>query len=134
MSGGEHADTFDMIPSRRLHDTAGAPVSSAADRRTSGRLRCQDITTSLGHVLDISAGGMRVLSRRKPWIGVGSPYQCTVHTPLGTFTAETRIARVERRGIGRFEIGLSIENATPEVRQTLNLIARSLCKPYSGYR
>lgn len=123
-----------MILSRRLTESAGAPTPVALDRRIAGRLNCQDITSSLGRVIDISAGGFRVTARRRPWIGVGASYQCTMHTPLGALALDTRITRIDRKGMGRFDIGLAIENATPETRQTLNLIARSLCKPYSIFR
>ena len=123
-----------MIPSYRLSEAAGAPTPASNDRRNSGRLVCQDIVTSLGRVIDISAGGFRVAARRKPWVAVGAAYECTVHSPLGSFTVPTRVMRVERKGIGRYDIGLAIEDASPVVRETLNLIARSLCRPYSPYR
>ena len=122
-----------MIPSRRLTEAVGAPTPINQDRRNSGRLLCQDIMTSLGRVVDISAGGFRISSRRKPWVTVGAPYECTVHSPLGTFTVPTRVTRVERKGIGRFDIGLAIEDASPQIREALNLIARSLCRPYTPY-
>lgn len=123
-----------MILSRRLTEAAGAPTPVSNDRRSAGRLLCQDITSSLGRIIDISAGGFRVAAKRKPWIGVGALYQCTIHSPLGAFTLGTRITRIDRKGMGRFDIGLAIEDATPETRQTLNLIARSLSRPYSIYR
>lgn len=127
-------DELSMILSRHLTEAAGAPTTIIIERRTAGRLLCQDITSSLGRVTDISAGGLRIMATRRPWLGVGAPYQCTLHTPIGTFVLGTSVTRIDRKGMGRFEIGLCIEHAEPEIRQTLNMIARSLCKPYSIMR
>ncbi len=123
-----------MIPAQRLSEAAGAPSPAGSDRRRFGRLNCQEITSSLGFVSDLSGGGLRVLSRRKPCLAEGAPYECTLHTPLGTLTVPTRIARIRKHGYARFEIGLQFEELSPESRQTLNLLARSLAQPLPRLR
>ncbi len=75
-----------------------------------------------------------MLSRRKPWLSEGAPYECTLHTPLGTLTVPTRIARIRKHSYARFEIGLQFEDLAPEARQTLNLLARSLAQPLPRLR
>jgi hypothetical protein len=53
-----------VMPSPSLAHSRAAQVSPGVDRRMRGRVRQQGVVSNLGVVLDLSAGGMRILSTK----------------------------------------------------------------------
>jgi hypothetical protein len=106
---------FRILPrlGKRLRDTA-----QRLPRRT-GRLTQQALTCNLGQVLDISAGGMRVITKRVPRRPVN--IQLAGHALPGPLTAVTQWSK--RKGFFCHEVGLKFENVTPQVAKHLTNIA-----------
>jgi hypothetical protein len=112
---GAH-DAIPHHPEFALSPKPGAPRTS---RRRFGRLPQESLQCNLGLVIDISAGGMRVLTRSKPRNNI----HITLHGyPLpGPLVAN--VTWVKRAGLFMREIGLCFEGVTPEMAQVLTGIA-----------
>jgi hypothetical protein len=97
----------------------GEQPSDRATRRKFGRLPQDTLKSNLGAVLDISAGGMRVLCHRVPR-GQVEIYLLDNQLP-GRLMAE--VSWSKRVGLFKFEVGLRFENLTPSMSQCLTSIA-----------
>lgn len=109
----------------KLNNSA-AGVTPIENRRRSGRLRCEAVRCSMGEVIDISAGGMRVFRRNRPGAHAGDTVTVTLDAMGHQIKAPVRICRVDCQGLFKVEIGLEFTQLTPELRATLNEIARSV--------
>jgi hypothetical protein len=91
----------------------------SGSRRRFGRLPQEALQCNLGAVLDISAGGMRVLTRSKP---SGKIEIVLKGYPMpGRLVAS--VSWVKRAGLFMREVGLCFENLSPEMSQALTSIA-----------
>jgi hypothetical protein len=100
------------------------PAGSPENLRQFGRLRCQDVECSLGTVLDISRGGMRVRMIRKLPRKIGA---FTVRlAAMGLEAYVTCTVRWTRTlGLLRHEVGLAFEPVDEKTARVLTDIARS---------
>lgn len=87
-----------------------------ANQRQTGRLPQESLASSLGPVLDFSAGGMRVCVRRVPkgtidieLIGLG-----------GRATVKAEVIWTRRVGLFKRMVGLRFLNVDPATQATLN--------------
>src|SRR5262245_19487678 len=90
-------------------------------RRAPGRVSQEQLGSSLGPVLDLSTGGMRVLAIRPP-----PPEESLVVRLLsGTVCLDLtcRVAWSRRLGFRRFEVGLSFADVDSEVARILSRIS-----------
>ncbi len=94
-------------------------VKTAPARRKQGRLEQESLVSSLGQVLDLSAGGMRVLTRKPP--------KGEIHIELrglgDTITLVAQVAWSKKIGLLKYEVGLVFLNVTPERVQKLTNLA-----------
>jgi|GEM_PF-3594664 len=98
---------------------------SARDARKFGRVRVEETKSSLGEVLDISGGGMRVRSNHRLRFKLGQIVDVGIASPHGNTVARARIVWLVRNGWRRSEVGCEFLGLTPEARETLRLIGRS---------
>jgi hypothetical protein len=104
------ASDLPMLPA------VGGPKGS---RRRSGRLPQESLQCNLGTVLDISAGGMRVLTRAKPSGRLNVVLQgYPLPEPLAAEVAWTK-----RSGLFMREVGLCFHDVSPQMAQFLTRIA-----------
>jgi hypothetical protein len=96
----------------------------AANYRRHGRLLCQDISCSLGAVLDISASGMRVRSGTKPPLS-GQQLTLTLETLDACVLISATVVWSRRSGIFRHDVGLEFGELSKDVRSLLNQLARA---------
>lgn len=97
---------------------------SSDNRRRHGRVRMQDITCSLGDVLDLSASGLRV--RAKVAIpAVGTRFSVKIGGLDNTFYVSCVVKWSRRVGLMSREAGLEFDELTAEQRRSLNLLART---------
>jgi hypothetical protein len=124
----EHFQGSEHLPPRQASDLPplkdiGAPGAPAGpggkSRRRSGRLPQEALMSNLGLVLDLSGGGMCVLTRSPPK-GV---VQVTLegHPLPGPLYATVTWSK--RVGLFMRELGLRFESVTPETSQVLTQIA-----------
>lgn len=89
------------------------------DRRRQGRLPLDDVTCSLGRILDLSAGGMRIECRKR--------YSGRVAADLidqeGHIMVWTTVAWIKRRGLFKFEIGFVFEDIDGTIAKRLTKLA-----------
>ena len=113
--GGERSDSAAHI------NRAGVtgPWGRNATRRRTGRLPQESLVSNLGPVLDISIGGMRVISR--------SPLRGTVTVQFGAYSLPERLDATvtwsKRTGLFSREVGLRFENVSPRLCAVLTQIA-----------
>lgn len=95
------------------------PQGGGASRRRTGRLPQEALVCNLGLILDISVGGMRVMSR--------TPHSGVVNVKFRDYpTPEPLLATVtwsKRAGIFMREMGLRFENVSPQMSSVLTQIA-----------
>lgn len=108
--------TFEIPPQLR---------SSRSNARRCGRVRCQWTLCNIGEVIDISATGMRIRSRRKPAAQNGSRIAVIVEGIDGSFDVSGRIVWRKKVGFFRWEVGVELDEPSADVRKGLSLIARS---------
>jgi hypothetical protein len=88
-------------------------------KRRFGRLPQETLMSNIGAVLDLSAGGMRIVCRRLPPARIAITLKG--YTLPGPLVAEISWSR--RVGLFRQEVGLRFEDVSPEVTQMLTTIA-----------
>ena len=96
----------------------------ATCRRRYGRVRVGNVRCTLGRVMDISAGGMRVLNRSMTPVKAGAVIPVQVEALEGWVQASVRVAWVRPAGMFRQEMGLEIVEIEEEGRQALLELAR----------
>ena len=98
---------------------------SARDARKFGRVKVEFTNSSLGDVLDISGGGMRVRSTHRLRFKLGDVVDIGIGSPHGKAVARARIVWLVKNGWRRTDLGCEFLGLTPEARETLRLIGRS---------
>ncbi len=92
-----------------------ARVRQACEKRRWGRIRTSVLPCNLGRVLDISAGGLRVISRK--------PLEGTVEVLLGEpqhrVALQAKVAWQRQVSRREFESGLYFGEIAPDVRARL---------------
>ena len=88
-------------------------------RRIPGRLQQDSLECELGPVLDLSAGGMRVLSTRR----VDGEVNVSLRGEQVDLKIRCRIAWIRRLGFRRHELGLTFLDLDDEVSKILTRIA-----------
>jgi c-di-GMP-binding flagellar brake protein YcgR len=101
---------------------AGPTAKGSDQRRRFGRRLQSELECSLGPVLDISAGGMRILSSRVPR---REPFDVMVHDESNPVTLKAKVAWVKKRFLGRPEVGLEFIDVDGETRDKLTRISSS---------
>lgn len=113
-----------MFDHRRPYLRDASADQQAVNGRRYGRVLCQDVKCTLGTVLDISAGGMRVRSRRKP-PKPGTTLVVGLRALGGEIVVECTVKWTRARGLLFHESGLQFMESTPEMRRALVELARA---------
>lgn len=92
-------------------------------RRRSGRLSCSMANCTLGDVMDISMGGMRVKSSIK--LEKGQRVIVTVGTPAGPMPVQCTVMWVKRAKLFWHTMGLQFENLNLQGQRIMREFARS---------
>ncbi len=105
---------FNPIPQLLKHDC----------RRAHGRVMCEMVTCSLGEVLDACAAGLRVRSAKPYEFANGDIVVFTINGEDKPLEFKGRVIWTKKRGIRRFEMGLSFIELTSECREALAQLAQ----------
>lgn len=111
------------MPVKKVSKLDVQPTSR--DPRKFGRVKVEFTKSTLGEVLDISGGGMRVRSTRGFRCKLGSIVDIGIQSPEGPAVARARVVWVTKKGWRRHELGCEFLGLTPEARSMLNRIGRS---------
>lgn len=96
-----------------------------SNARRHGRLQTRDLTCSLGEVLDISASGMRVVTKSIRSVHAGEQAACSVGSVHGSFSIYVRVAWARRVSLAKWELGIEFVDPTPAASEVLSRIARA---------
>jgi len=105
-------------------DTPGHECAAPENRRRFGRLRAWEVRTSLGRVLDLSGGGMRVESRWPIRLKPGRAAEVSLVSEVGEFRVNVRVAWVRPGGLLLYRAGLEFTELTPRQCAMLTHLAR----------
>jgi hypothetical protein len=92
-------------------------------RRRHGRLACAMASSTLGEVMDVSAGGMRVKSSIN--LEVGQSVIVTVGTPIGPMPVQCTVMWVKRSKLFWYQMGVRFENLNEQGRKIMREFARA---------
>ncbi len=92
---------------------------SRTERRKSGRLKGETVACNLGSVINLSAGGLRLLSRRR-LNGILSVELWDTHRGL---RLRGKVIWCRRIGFRKHEVGVGLLNITPDIAGKLAAIA-----------
>ena len=104
---------------------ANDPESAAQERRRYGRLKTEGTESSMGQVLDISAGGMRVVRKGALPVHEGEKFRVDLQVDKEIIELDVHVRRVRKLGRRKFEFGLEFINLGDEDRMKLIRLARS---------
>ncbi len=95
---------------------AFAQEEGDSNRRRRGRVKSTgSVTSNLGSVLDISSGGLRVLSKTK----VEGEGRVELILPTDRVIVPARVAWCHKVAFRKYVVGLEFINLTPELTQKL---------------
>lgn len=87
---------------RQLAYSAAARVNPGQDRRARGRVRQQGVTSNLGVVIDLSGGGVRILSTT----GFEGKQNVTISCDTDAVDVKAEVVWCRRVGFRRFLVGM----------------------------
>ncbi len=92
-------------------------------KRRHGRIRCQDVECNLGTILDVSASGMRVRSRKS----LAVDKSCAIRLSTSDVCVEIQavVRWCARAGIFAHEAGLEFVTVHDDARRILSELART---------
>jgi hypothetical protein len=103
-----------------------AMTSDKHDNRSRGRMRCNNVETSIGPVLDFSSTGMRVLTKREIKINEDDTLEVRITSAFDPVTVPVAVRWSKKLGWRRYETGVQFVDLTDEARAVLAEIARSV--------
>lgn len=96
-----------------------APPPGADERRAGVRLLQESLMCSLGHVLDLSIGGMRIRASR----ALEGEHEVELKDAEEPLALKAQVAWCHRMGFRKYQVGLLFLDTTPEQRQHLTRLA-----------
>lgn len=92
-------------------------------RRAHGRLSCSKAECTLGEVMDVSAGGMRVKTSIR--LEQGQRVTITVGTPRGPMPVQCTVMWVKRNKLFWYSMGLKFESLCAQGKRLMQEFARA---------
>lgn len=99
-------------------------VELRSDRRRAGRLRTEDLRSTLGQVYDLSCTGIGVIRRGRKIGSVGDGVMVRLTYNDEDLVVSCRIMRIERLGFRRHRYGLQFIDVDAQTQSKLALLAR----------
>jgi hypothetical protein len=118
MQGGwsGQSDAHKIIQRQERTSESGPPRDN---RRSYGRLHCLEIDCNIGPVLDLSAGGMRVISP----VALDGPIDVEMLDVEPDLCVKAQVAWSTRLASGEYEVGLRFVDLTRESAHRLSVLA-----------
>jgi hypothetical protein len=113
------------LPFADVHD-------SRPNRRRHGRLLCDDVRSSLGQVLDLSASGARVRTTGLRQPEKGQTVTLTIEDGHASLVVSGVIVRSVRTGMFHGEVAVEFTGVTPDVHARLMELVRGIAANQSG--
>jgi predicted SPOUT superfamily RNA methylase MTH1 len=119
---------FTDVPDPDSHDDAEPqlePVQGFGSRRRYGRVRIENLRCSLGTVVDLSAGGMRVITSKLSAKKTGERITVELNSSRHSVRLSAQLTWGERIGFRKHIVGLRFCDLSEEERRKIGLIARA---------
>ncbi len=107
--------------SQGIRSTA-ARLRPLSDRRRFGRFKGTRLGCSIGRVIDLSGGGLRIRRSTR----LSSQMDVKLWTAKRQITVLAKVAWVRRLGFRKYEVGLEVRDLTPDTRKDLSTFAAYL--------
>lgn len=101
------------------------PRDDGPQRRRHGRVLCQEVSCSLGPVLDLSASGIRAETKGRIDAEVGEVFAITLDCLGESVGLLAKLVWKKRTGLWRHQVGLEFGALTEPQRKQLSLLARA---------
>ena len=98
--------------------------SAPRGQRREPRFPAPGLKSPLGPVVDLSGRGVRIHGSGRPTVSVGDVIRLTLTSKRDWITLTSRVVRVKRVGLRRFDVGLEFVNPEPGLRAALQSLAR----------
>lgn len=102
-----------------MTEAVAATSVDEKDRRRFGRLRTAELQSSLGRVLDLSGGGMRVESRWPMRLKATDRVLISLVSEAGEVDVRVEVSWVKSLGLFRHQAGLEFRELTAKTRALL---------------
>ena len=101
-------------------------AGASGRKRKANRFSTDLLTCSLGAIVDLSGGGIRLRGEGKPGVTKGQVLPVTLQSPQSRLTMRGRVSWVKVRGIRskQFEVGIEFTDVRPELVEALKCLAR----------
>ena len=96
-----------------------ARLSAGPDHRRAGRVHVKQLKCNLGRVLELSSGGVRLLSRRK----LRGRHEIKLFDSDVGLRIEAEVKWSRRHGLWKHEIGLQFPNVPSDIATKLTTLA-----------
>ena len=106
-----------------LWNTSGKDTSRRG-KREEERFSTDLLTSTLGHVVDLSGSGLRVRRKSASGVRVGQLHKVTIKSEQCQVTLKCRVVRVRKLGLRECDIGLAFVEIRPGLRNALHSLAR----------
>jgi hypothetical protein len=107
-----------------LNYLSAAPATAGRERRRGGRIACRLIRTQFGDVVDLSATGVRIASKRVPRLYEGEHVLLKIQGFSESLTVNGKAVRCVAAAAG-YHTAFEFLDLTPEQRQAIHLFART---------
>jgi hypothetical protein len=104
---------------RQLAYSAAAKVEPGQDRRTRGRVRQQGVMSNVGVVIDLSGGGVRILSTH----ALEGELDLSITCDTDSVSMKAQVVWSKRVGFRRHVVGLRFLNLDEAALRTVSRIA-----------
>lgn len=94
------------------------------DRRDCGRLRIEQLTCELGHVVNLSGSGMRVLAKTSAIDQVGETLDLTLSGIAQSTDVKCKIVWSKRTGFRKHLVGFTFVDLAEDDRRHLTALAQ----------
>lgn len=97
--------------------------------RGRGRIMVHNLETSVGHVIDISASGMKVRCDAENWLSPGKQLDIELISEAGEMTLKAEVIRTKVIGLSQYEVGFKFldvpDSATSKLWQIVSNSSQS---------
>jgi hypothetical protein len=98
-------------------------LPQGANKRRAGRVVCDNVRTTWGHILNASATGARINARGNTIPSPGETSVLTIEGPAGPFKVTAKVVWAKKQNWGKREIGIQFVDVTPQARAQLVALA-----------
>ena len=123
--GGPLVDETRAMRPPRNPNPLPTTQARANEARRHGRLRSEILRCGLGKVVDLSASGMRVLSKGAPFLDVGKTVKTDLVFGGQKLSVKAQLNWVNKEGFRKYHMGFEFLDVTPQTRRGLVDMARS---------